>query len=339
LEEAEIKKAYASLREFLRPKEAARLDALFTALWNDAEIPAAVSFAKEWISQFRANRRFGIQTEKRFIVTAGLSAGKSTLINALVGKPVTKTSQEVCTANLCYIYNKPFEDNAVHLRASPFDLDAGYDELVGGIRTEVSHVASFFRGSAEPQKRLCLIDTPGANSAVNRDHGELTREALRAERYDKVIFVLNANKIGAGDEYRHLRWVAENVPKDKVIFVLNKLDDFNKSEDSVIDSLEGVRNDLLQLGYENPVICPLSAYFALLIKMKRSGDRLSEDEQDACDYYARKFRREEYDLSGRCAEADASGGEDEAALMSRKCGLSGLEKILFGGTDDEKGVH
>ena len=43
-------------------------------------------------------------------VIATMSSGKSTLINALIGKPLARTSQEVCTGNLNYLYNKPFED-------------------------------------------------------------------------------------------------------------------------------------------------------------------------------------------------------------------------------------
>lgn len=69
--------------------------------------------------------------------------------------------------------------------------------------------------------------------------------------------------------------------------MLNKLDNFKSADDSIASSIEGVRNDLLHLGFEEPVICPLSAYFALLLKMKMYGEAMTEDEQDAYDYYVK----------------------------------------------------
>ena len=53
------------------------------------------------------------------LVTATMSAGKSTLINALIGKKIVRTSQEVCTGNLCYIYNQSVENNKILLWENP----------------------------------------------------------------------------------------------------------------------------------------------------------------------------------------------------------------------------
>lgn len=55
---------------------------------------------------------------------------------------------------------------------------------------------------------------------------------------------------------------------EKVIFVLNKLDEFRIAYDDIFMSINNVKKDLIIMGFENPVICPISAYFALLIKMK-----------------------------------------------------------------------
>jgi GTP-binding protein EngB required for normal cell division len=297
-----------------------------------APIPADFGFAADLITQYRANRTFISLPEKRIMVTANMSAGKSTLVNALVGKPVTRTSQEACTANLCYIFNKPFEDGAIHLRASPLNLSANYDDLGQAGKADVSCIASFFRAFAEPRERICIIDTPGANSAINREHGELSRTALREKNYDKLVYVLNANRLGTEEEHRYLTFVSKNVPEDKIIFVLNKLDDFNKAEDSVEDSIEGVRNDLMSLGYETPIICPISAYFALLVKMKQNGESLTEDENEEYALCAKKFLKPEYDLSRyHDTQGWENAGQDDLTILAVRSGLYGFENILYGG--------
>ena len=63
------------------------------------------------IKQDRLKKTFVSQKERRVIVTANMSAGKSTLINALIGKPLARTSQEVCTGNVCYLFNKSSSAN------------------------------------------------------------------------------------------------------------------------------------------------------------------------------------------------------------------------------------
>ena len=150
--------------------------------------------------------------------------------------------------------------------------------------------------------------------------------------YDTLIYILNANKLGTDEENEHLQWVSKNVPKEKVVFVLNKLDDFNSTDDSIEESIDGVKNDLLTIGYEKPQICPLSAYFAFLIKLKANGGRMTEDEKDVYNLYVKKFSRAEYDLSKYVNGVHSNADDSELTQMSKKCGLYGLEQILFGGS-------
>lgn len=334
-ERAAVENAQRVMAGYLSKRQCALLDILVTTLFTDNIIPQKLFFAENLIQQFRMNRKFMAQPEMRILITANMSAGKSTLINAFIGKPIVRTSQEACTANLSYLFNKPFEDNSVHLLASPLNLNASHNDLMNAEKGNISYVASYFRALTQPKARVCFIDTPGVNSAINRDHGKLTRKALADEKYDKLLYVLNANNLGTDEELRYLKYVSENVPKDKVIFVLNKLDNFRSAEDSISASIEGVRNDLLQLGYENPIICPLSAYFALLLKMKKNGDSLNEDEEDSYNLYVKKFSKAEYDLSISFDKIIISPQmlEDELSILALKCGLYGLENILYGGIE------
>lgn len=76
----------------------------------------------------------------------------------------------------------------------------------------------------------------------------------------------------------------------------------------------------------------MSAYFALLIKMKENGDEMTDDEMDEYSLYTKKFKKPAYDLSKYYEDVYGEAGDSETVIMSKKCGLYGLEKILFGGT-------
>lgn len=325
-----INKTAIEMKTYMSQRQQKQFEVLLIAFQDASVDITPIIFAKELISQYRKNRVFASRQIRKFIVTANMSAGKSTLINALMGKPLARTSQEVCTSNTCYLYNKPYEDDRIHLENGMFTNNASQDELRNISWDVQTSIASYFRGIDNIQSRLCIIDTPGVNSAINRKHRRISREALKSEQYEKAIYIINANKLGTDEEITHIKWFSDNVPKDKVVFVLNKLDDFNIIDDDILASIEGVKKDLISLGFEKPVICPMSAYFALLIKMKENGDKMTDDEMDEYSLYVKKFKKPSYDLSkyygGVCEETDDS----ETVAMSKKCGLYGLEKILFG---------
>jgi GTP-binding protein EngB required for normal cell division len=334
---SQVKAVIDYIYPMIRTRHRKGVSRFIEALFNRADMKRdSFKSARYLIDCWRRNADFINLPEKRILVTATVSAGKSTLINAIIGKNLTRTSQEICTGNLCYLHNKPFEDDAVYLRASFNNGNVNDDEIKKIKRgSEVTCIASHVRALVPPQSRVCIIDTPGVNSALNPNHRKITREALADENYDRLIYVLDATKLGTDDEFAHLQYIAQKVPKEKVVFVLNKLDGFKQGEDSIKESIERVRDDLHKMGYENPVICPLSAYVALLIKRKLHNDGLTEDEQDDYDLYVKKFSQPAYDLSRYYAEArrenlPTHNGADQNALGS-KCGLYGLENILFGG--------
>ena len=320
------------MKTYMSHRQQKQFEVLLKAFKDDNEDITSIIFAKELISQYRRNRIFAMSDMRRFIVTANMSAGKSTLINALIGKSLVKTSQEVCTGNICYIYNKPYEDNRVYLENGAFSNNASQRELKNISWDVQTSIASYFRSINDIKNRICVIDTPGVNSSINKEHRRISQDALKNEQYEKVIYIINANKLGSDEEIKQLKWFSDNIPNDKVIFIVNKLDDFNASDDNISASIEGIKKDLVSLGFEEPVICPISAYFSLLIKMKANGDIMTDDEIDEYSFYVKKFKRPVYDLSKYYKDVYEQTGDNEMIEMSKKCGLYGLEKILYGGT-------
>ena len=183
-----IEQVSEEMQRFMTKRQWKQFGILLQALKGDDKADyKSIVFAEKLVQQFRINYNFSKEPIQRYIVTANMSAGKSTLINALIGKTLTRTSQEVCTGNKCYLYNKPFEDNCVHLKNDTYTINASSDDLTNISWEYELNVASFFRGVNEIKYRLCIIDTPGVNSAINRNHGRISRDALKNEQYEKVL--------------------------------------------------------------------------------------------------------------------------------------------------------
>lgn len=265
---------------------------------------------------------------KRIILTANMSAGKSTIINAIIGKKIAKTAQEVCTSNINYIYNKSFEDGHIHLIYDGSTIIVDKEELLSNGFNKERYIFSYFNFIDKNNSHLCLIDTPGVNSSMNRQHGRITKGALDKREYDIIIYVFNAQQLGTEEEITYLRWIKNNIQDHYVIFALNKLDVFKSKEDNIDNSIVHVREDLEKIGFNNPIICPISAYFAFLIKQKCMGVVLSEDDQDEFDMYVKKFNKSAYDLSRFYPEYPIRPGDDEAEVLLKKCGFYGFEKTL-----------
>ena len=209
-------------------------------------------------------------------------------------------------------------------------FNAGTDTLMASESVGDCQIATGYRTFIDVQNRICIVDTPGVNSAINRCHGAMTKKALGDCQYDLLVYVLGADQLGTDDEISYLKYIAANVPKEKVVFVLNKVDIFKKCEDSIEESIRGVKEDLIQLGYEAPAVFPVSAYFSLLIKLKLTDAQLDEDEEDEFAHYIKKYGKPEYDLTRYYDGFCENQSDDILTQMSMRCGLYGLETILFG---------
>lgn len=330
-DEASVSVAMRIIKELLSAKRQADVEQITALLQNDRDIEKKYLPASTLISQYRTNKSFIAKSERRIIVTANMSAGKSTLINALIGKPIARTSQEVCTGNVCYLFNKAYEDKKIHLSAQELNLNATAEDLHGYDWDGYISIASYFAGIVSDVPRLCIIDTPGVDAALYKEHSKRAHNALLNDDYDTIIYVVSPTRLGTDAEKKHLQWVAQNLQKDKIIFVLNKLDDYHDFSDSIEESVHAFKDDLLKTGFENPVICPISAYFSYLLKMRMTGQALSEDESDEYAFYAKKFKRSAYDLSHYYDGVQCLPTDSEEIALSKRVGLYGLEKIIYGG--------
>ncbi len=305
-------------------------DLLMVLLDNQKEISQRYWVNMEnLIVQYRQNKAFFSGKEYKVIVTANMSAGKSTLINAVMGTDLSRTSQEICTENICYFYNKPFNDGRIQIYDDKSEYLADYQSIKAKEWNMPVSIAANFISGLDSNQRICIIDTPGVNSSIKKEHGRIAKKCIREEQYDILLYVLNANKLGTDEEMDYLKWISNNVPKEKVVFVINKLDDFRLVDDNIHKSINRVKNELQLFGYENPVVCPVSAYFAYLLKKKSSGVLLTEDEEDEYELYFKKFSKQGYNLAKYNDSSDDITVDYEGML--KRSGFYYLEKIIYGG--------
>lgn len=330
-DDAKAKTMLCEINSFFNNRHQKRFDQLWSALYENNNNLNGFDLIGFQIDCWRKNKAFTDLPELRVLITANMSAGKSTLINALVGKGVNKTMNDACTAKIHYIYDKAFEDNYTHEWDYEYNLNADKKALMEDDERNTSDkvsVATYFNLLANKTSRLCIIDTPGVNSATNKEHSELTKKYLSFEQYDSLVYVVNAENAGTDDDYKYLSFIGDNVDKDKIIFVLNKLDNFKKTEDSIAESINNLKNDLVKLGFENPTICPVSSYTGLLAKKALNGEVLSNDEADDYSLLCKKFSKPMYDLTKFYNNLEVTNDMPEQNVLS-KCGLFGLEQILL----------
>ena len=241
-------------------------------------------------------------------VVATMSAGKSTLINALLQQRLMPAKQEACTATITEIK----DNDADRFMAKVYDKDGKliqtHPELTYEIMEQLNsnpnvsriHVEGNIPFVTADDVSLVLVDTPGPNNSRDPEHKAATYRMLSESSKTVVLYIMNATQLAVNDDYNLLSHVADSMrvggkqSRDRFIFVVNKLDDFKKGEDSVEAAINKVRDYLKDNGIENPNIYPASALTALNIRTILAE---SDDDDDDDVYEAkgkvRKFNKNE----------------------------------------------
>lgn len=227
--------------------------------------------------------------QKRVLVVANVSAGKSTLINALLGHKINKVRSTACTSRLCEIYNKPVDDGFVYMKSSQLQFDPEIDTHTSDDSTQIGLHFESTLGSCN----ICFIDTPGVNNGTNIEHWNITTDAIKKGNYDLVLYVSNGRYNGTTDEYLILDFL-KKYTKKPVAFVLNQLDCFNEEDDNISTMISDFQKDIKKIGFINKAVFPISAYYAFL---QRCPNQLTRRERFELDGFKERFSDPFYDLS------------------------------------------
>ena len=277
-------------------------------------------------------------------VVATMSAGKSTLINSMLGTKLMPSKQEACTAIITRIKDTEGNDT---WQAEVYSKDnrliethenltyATMERLNSDENVSVIKTAGNIPFVSSEDVSLVLIDTPGPNNSRDPEHKKVQSEFLNKSSKSLVLYIMEGT-FGSDDDNALLQRVAESMKvggkqsKDRFIFVVNKMDDRRKEDGDTAQTLDRIRAYLKGHGITNPNLFPAAALPALNIRLIQSGADVDEDTLDETEMKVRKLNRnetlhfEEYaslpasirgDIKMRLADAKNNGDADAEALI------------------------
>ncbi len=307
---------------------------------------AQLETEKEYIEAIYKNIQFKKKEPAGIMVTATMSAGKSTFINALIGKYICLSQNMACTSKIHCIVNKAFEDGYSTEYDHDLVMTAGKEELFHNNELNPSDkivVSTGFTGGLSKQ-RIIVNDSPGVNYSGDAEHKQITERLIKAKNYNLLIYVMNATQLATNDESDHLDYVKKTVGRIPVLFVINKIDTFNVEEEDIQGAIQRQIEMLKKKGFRDPIVCPVSSRAGYLAKQFKTG-RLSKseerelynyvdkfDQMNLVDYYSRKFKK-----------IKIEDAENEETQLIKTSGLAYVEKIMIalyeGGSKNGAGIR
>ncbi|WP_236721081.1 dynamin family protein [Paraburkholderia phytofirmans] len=231
-------------------------------------------------------------------VVATMSSGKSTLINAMLGRDLLPAANEATTATIARITDNDSMEQcftAKRVGAQGQVLASSENVTAETIKdwntsadTKLIDIEGNIEGVEEREYvRLVLTDTPGPNNSQDEEHQRTTMGFVQDSRRNPLIlYVLNASQLGTNDDKHLLGLVAKTMrkggkqSKDRFIFVINKMDVFDpENGEDPASVLTRVRHYLDSNGIQNPTIYPISANLARLIR-KPSDEHTRKERND-----------------------------------------------------------
>lgn len=206
----------------------------------------------------RTSRIPKLEAERFHLVVLGeFNHGKSTFVNSLLGADVLPTGITPTTASLNHVVWGAGASARVVLSTGesrllePSQLK-DWVTVAGGRSAEVAYVELSYP-SELLRNNVVLVDTPGVND-LNEQRAEITYGYV--PRADAVVFLLDAGQALKDSEREFLRSRVLEAARDRLVFVLGKMDLLNAEERTAV--VEYVQKGLAQL-VPNPVVFPLSA--------------------------------------------------------------------------------
>ncbi len=243
-------------------------------------------------------------------VVATMSSGKSTLINAMLGRELLPARNEATTATIAKIYD---EDGMTNFTAEVrsvsgkiiqtfdnftlADMDAvntagnsdKYDGDNANDRPSTIEIHGDIVGIDSNNMRLVLSDTPGPNNSRTQEHKEHTHSLLNKEYKPMILYVLNATQLATNDDNLLLKSVSQAMKaggrqsNERFMFILNKADQFDPGKgegEKLENAIKTVKEYLAKHDIFEPRIFPVSALMAKVIRQYINKDTLTETEED-----------------------------------------------------------
>lgn len=277
-----------------------RLDEIVRMMFeDDSELIKDAMINNDQFHAWKRLRRFVASKERFAVFTATMSAGKSTLINALIGQEVSNAKKAACTSKTLRLFSSAMPHKDFNLVSEKNEIVNISSEKVRSILATdnddyavIGHFFSILSGA-----RCCLVDTPGVDSFLYPEHKLITRNTLCAKEHDAIVYVIPVESYGSESDYFHLKYILEKVKFKQIVFVVNMIDTCDFEDDSIAEIIDNVKSHLESIGYKAPIVCPMSAKAGLLLKQYITGQKLSDASRELAKSFCDMFYRDEFDLS------------------------------------------
>ncbi len=285
------------------------------------------------------NLDFISEKPKNLMVTATMSAGKSTFINAITGKYISLSQNMACTSKIHTVIGKVLEDGYSSEYDHDLVLNADREELLNDNEDNASDriVVSTYYNSLLGGDRIVINDSPGVNFSGDLEHREITDRLIRSKKYDYLIYLMNATQLGTNDEDEHLEYVKKHIGRKPILFVINKIDMFDEENENVLKAVEKIGEYIKSKGFKKPNVCPVSSYAAYLSKISQD-KQLSRVEKRELYNMIDKFEKmklTEY-YSKYFPTIKIDDVENEEMQLQKTCGFAYVEKIIKDAIKEEK---
>lgn len=317
-------------KEHIHSRYHKKIDRMVSMMYGgDERFAEKTLISTDMVRAWKDARKYSQSREHSVLFTATMSAGKSTLINSIIGEDLSGTKKAACTSTIIRFHSAPNFNNrysVVNGEDRQYLKDAKYVQECIRVSTQKVDIVGYFSSILHVGKYI-LVDTPGVNSSLNPKHKELTRKELSEGNPEILVYVIPVETYGSEDDYNHLKYVLKKVSYGRIIFVVNMMDTYDPEDDSVEDILQNIREHLLEIGFDNPMVCPVSAKAGLLIKKVVQKTAMTENERDSAENFIKLFSKPEYDFGKYYPPAEKEGDYYNRALLST--GLPGLEQVIF----------
>ena len=206
--------------------------------------------------------RGSLELPIKVVLMGEVKAGKSTLINSILGRELSRTSVLEATSAIYHFYYSEAEECSIITKNGRFKVQ-DIDKLIEMLE-EKSEDTAFINECTNIEiglnlpilKQFDLIDTPGLGTVTDSNE-EITKRYIPWS--DIVVWVFNSNYIGQ-QNIRNYIFDIKDQGKD-IIGVLNRIDEVNATPEEVKES---AKRDMPEVN----TYIPLSAYEELQKMLK-----------------------------------------------------------------------
>lgn len=219
--------------------------------------------------------------EKHVAMVANMSAGKSSVINGILGFRAMKTKATVATGRVTEIVEKPFNDNLVSrlvdgkLKLETHESWRNDDQLEMGERVKIGSGYKY----VNEHHRTMIADTPGINSYKFHEHAGVTQGYLQSNKVDEVVHLMDLTQMATDDEINTLQIISENAKQSELVVGINKVDMIQTKDEQLQDFIDQATN-ILEKNKLQATVVPVSAR---VTDLKIESD-ITSDEDDVHDF-------------------------------------------------------